>query len=71
MTAAVNGSIKCMQLLIDSNADVMVTDDDNRNIIHCIVINQDLDQVKVRCIYLAYKVQAGFTAVVSCYAKKV
>ena len=52
LTAAINGSIKCMQLLIQNGADVTTTDDYKRNIVHCIVINQDLDEVKVNYAYI-------------------
>jgi len=47
LAAAVNGSIKCMQLLIQNDADVTATNYYKRNIVHCIVLNQDLDEVKV------------------------
>jgi len=37
-----------MQLLIQNNADVTATDYGKRNIIHCIVLNQDLEELKVK-----------------------
>jgi len=47
LSAALNGSTKCMKLLIQSGADVTATDYRSRNIIHCIVLNQDFDELKV------------------------